>query len=116
LSGAPKFVSTPNNSIAVMDQPAKFECLVDSAPKAKVSWFLNGRELTAKDNVKFEIDAKTSANCLTIAKVSAMHIGSYSIKASNSVGEVEHTFGLDMIGKVKTKQNSPILLSVDSLW
>ena len=110
MPGAPKFVSTPNNSIAIMDQPTKFECLVDSAPKAKVSWFLNGRELAAKDNVKFETDAKTSANCLTIAKVSAIHIGSYCIKASNSVGEVEHTFGLDMIGKNKTTQSSSRLL------
>ena len=84
-----------------MDQPTKFECIVDSLPKAKISWFLNGKELNVKDNVKFETDVKSSANYLTIPKVSLVHLGTYSIKASNLVGENEHTFNLDIIGKIK---------------
>jgi len=74
--------------------------LVDAFPKAKLSWFLNGKELTTKDNVKFETDAKTSSSFLTIPKVAAAHIGTYTIKATNSVGEVEHSFTLDGLGTV----------------
>ena len=68
-------------------------------PKAKVTWFLNEKELTAKDNVKIETDAKTSANCLVIPKVSSVHLGKLTVKASNSVGEVEHSFSLNVLGK-----------------
>ncbi len=99
VNRAPNFVSKPENTVAVQDQPARFECLIDALPKAKVSWFLNGKELTNKDNVKFETDAKTSANVLVIPKVLASHMGSFTIKASNSVGEIEHVFSLDTLGK-----------------
>lgn len=68
-------------------------------PKAKISWLLNGKELTLKDNVKFETDPKTSSNNLIIPKINqAVHLGKYTIKASNSVGEVEHIFDLDVLG------------------
>ena len=103
LKGAPKFISKPENAIAIQDQSAKFECLIDALPKAKLTWILNGKELTNKDNVKFEVDAKTSANFLVIPKISSFHLGTYIIKASNSVGEVEHTFSLDVLGNWKPK-------------
>ena len=93
----------PENTVAIQDQTAKFECLVDSNPKAKLTWFLNGKELTNKDNIKFETDAKTSAVFLVIPKVMASHIGTYTIKASNNVGEVEHTFAMDAFGKALIK-------------
>jgi hypothetical protein len=82
-----------------MNQSAKFECLIDSLPKAKISWFLNDKELTIKDNVKFENDPKTLSNFLTIPKILPTHLGKYTIKASNNVGEVEHNFELNILGK-----------------
>lgn len=91
-------MNKPENTVAIQDQPAKFECLVDSMPKAKLTWILNGKELTPKDNIKFETDAKTSATFLVIPKVAASHVGTYTIKASNNVGEVEHTFTFDAFG------------------
>lgn len=96
--GAPKFVTKPEDTVAIQDQAAKFECLVDAMPKAKLTWLLNGKELTNKDNIKFETDAKTSAVFLVIPKVMASHIGTFTIKASNNVGEVEHSFKLDAFG------------------
>jgi len=98
IQGAPKFIAKPEDTVAILDQAAKFECQVDAAPKAKLTWLLNGKELTTKDNVKFETDAKTSAAFLIVPKVMAAHIGAYTIKASNSVGEVEHNFKLDAFG------------------
>ncbi len=67
-------------------------------PKAKLTWLLNGKELTNKDNIKFETDAKTSVTFLIIPKVMSSHIGTYTIKASNNVGEVEHSFTFDALG------------------
>lgn len=72
--------------------------MIDALPKPKVTWSLNGKELTNKDNVKFEVDQKTSANCLIIPKVLASHLGTITIRASNNVGETEHTFNLDVLG------------------
>lgn len=69
-------------------------------PKAKLTWLLNGKELTAKDNIKFETDAKTSATFMIIPKVMVSHIGTYTIKASNNVGEIEHSFTFDAFGKI----------------
>lgn len=67
-------------------------------PKAKLTWLLNGKELTNKDNIKFETDAKTSVTFLIIPKVMPSHIGTYTIKASNNVGEIEHSFTFDALG------------------
>ncbi len=101
FKGAPKFLTKPDNTIAVQDQSTKFEVLVDSLPKAKIVWLLNGKELTAKDNIKFENDAKTSATNLIIPKILASHLGKYTIRASNSVGEIEHSFDLNIIEQPK---------------
>ncbi len=101
FKGAPKFVSAPKDTVAIQDQAARFECLIDALPKPKLVWILNDKELTNKDNVKFETDAKTFTNSLVIPKISASHLGKYVIKASNNVGEVEHTFNLDVLGKAK---------------
>ena len=115
LTGAPKFVTQPKDTIAIQDQPAKFECLVDALPKPKLTWLLNGKELTNKE-VKFETDAKTSANFMVIPKVTSTNFGTYTIKASNSVGEIECNFNLDVLGKQKLKiANDSILQSQASL-
>lgn len=98
LLGSPKFLTLPQNAIAIQEQASKFECVVDALPKAKLTWYLNGKELTTKDNVKFETDAKTSANYLVIPKVNSTHLGTYKVKASNNVGEIEHEFNLDVLG------------------
>lgn len=101
INRSPRFINVPKNTVVVQDQSVKFECLVDALPKAKVSWFLNGKELTLKDNIKFEVDQKTSSNNLIIAKVSqSIHLGKYTIKASNNVGESEHSFDVDVLGNL----------------
>jgi hypothetical protein len=61
-------------------------------PKPKVQWYLNNKELTAKEGYKFE------GSNLVIPKVLATHLGIFKIVASNSVGSVEHIFELNVIG------------------
>ncbi len=101
LIGAPKFVSQPQDTVVVQDTSVRFECTIDAVPKPKVSWLLNGKELTAKDNVKFESNAQTQTNALVIPKVSAAHLGTITIKASNQVGEVEFSFKMDVLGMLQ---------------
>lgn len=67
-------------------------------PKAKISWYFNDKEITAKDGFKFESNAQTFVNSLIIPKVNAAHLGKYSIKASNTVGEIECSFNVDVLG------------------
>ena len=61
--------------------------------------FLNDKEVKTKESAKIDIDAKTGINYFVISKVSADHAGSYTIKASNNIGEVEHSFELIILGK-----------------
>ncbi|RNA37098.1 muscle M-line assembly unc-89-like, partial [Brachionus plicatilis] len=64
--------------------------------KMVLKWYLNDKELTIKDNVKFEVDQKSSTYSLVIPKVQPFHSGTVTIKASNNVGEVEHSFDIDV--------------------
>jgi len=105
VNRAPKFISKPENTVAVQDQAARFECLIDALPKPKLTWLLNGKELTNKDNVKFETNSANGANVLVIPKILASHMGTFTIKASNSVGEAEHSFDLNTLGNTKYKNN-----------
>ncbi len=89
----------PSDTVAKQDTLVRFECLVDAFPKAKLTWQINGRDLTNKDNVKYENDQKTGSSALVIPKVLSSHGGAFTIKASNSVGEIEHSFKLNVLGK-----------------
>lgn len=91
-------MSQPQDSVVVQDTSIRFECTIDAVPKPKVSWILNGKELTSKDNVKFETNAQSQVYALVIAKVSVSHLGSFTIKASNQVGDIESSFNLDVLG------------------
>ncbi len=99
ILGAPTFLSKPEDSVVNQDSLVKFECNIDALPKPKVTWVLNGKELTNKD-AKFEADAKTSLYRLTFAKVLPSNSGTFIVKASNTLGESECTFSLVVNGKL----------------
>lgn len=91
----------PEDSVAIQGKSIKFDSVIEAQPKAKITWFLNEKELTLKDGVKFENNPKTSACNLIIPRIVGTHLGKYSIKATNIVGEIEHVFELDILGKEK---------------
>ena len=62
---------------------------------------MNGKELSTKDNVKFEVDQKNFTYSLVIPKVQPSHSGNLIIRAENSVGHVEHSINIDVLGKFK---------------
>lgn len=102
VNRAPKFIEFPKNTAAILDQAARVECVVDSFPKAKLQYFLNGKqELTVKDHgIKLESDSKTGRNVFIIPKVDATYLGKYLVKATNCVDSVECSFELDVLGKL----------------
>ena len=80
-----------------LDGSARFECIIDALPKAKLSWFTNDKELTTKDNVKFETDLKSSTYSLVVPKVLNSHVGTYVVKALNTIGEKAESFNLELL-------------------
>ena len=90
----------PKSAVAVQDQQVKIECIVDSFPRAKLNYSLNGKELTNKDSsFKFESESKTGKNTFLIPKVVlASHLGVYTVKAANCAGMAECTFELNVLG------------------
>lgn len=99
ITRAPRFINQPKSTVVLQEQSVRFECLVDALPKAKIQWYLNGRELSMKDNIKIEIDPKTSVNYLIIPRVLQAHLGKYAIRAFNAIGESQHFFDLNVLGK-----------------
>ncbi len=63
---------------------------------------LNGKELTVKDGVKFEKDVSSNTHVLIIPKLNpAVHAGKISIKATNSVGTIQHDLDVNVYGRKK---------------
>ena len=93
-------MNKPIDTVAIHGKSIKFETMIEAIPKAKVSWYLNDKEISLKDGVKFENNPKTSACNLVIPKILVSHLGKYTIKASNIVGEAEHTFELNVLGNI----------------
>ena len=50
--------------------------------------------------MKIETDVKSNACNLVIPKVSSTHLGKFKIVATNSVGSIEHSFDLNVLGKL----------------
>ena len=63
---------------------------------------INGKELTAKDGVQIEKDVNNNKYVLTIPKANpAVHAGVVTIKASNSIGTVQHELSLNILDAPK---------------
>ena len=121
FKGAPVFTKLPEPLGQVKkDETVKLECLVEGLPKPNVSWYvlhmhslfldyffiefsfrlLNGKELSVKDGVQIEKDVNAGRYTLTIPKVNpSIHSGTIIIKATNTIGSVEHEILLNVFGK-----------------
>ena len=99
--GAPVFIKLPDAVEPVCkDGKVKFECMVDGMPKPSVTWSINGKELSNKDGVQIEKDVSNNRFSLNIPKVNAaVHAGLVTVKASNTLGSVQHEILLSVYGK-----------------
>ena len=96
---APRFTQIPNNLESILNQTAKLICSIDSLPKSKIFWYHKDIEIGSKDGFKIENDPKSQTSSIIISKVTTLHQGNYTIKATNPVGECEHNFKIEVLGK-----------------
>lgn len=101
VNSGPYFVSEPQDQKVLKDKEAKFECIIKSNPKPNIAWFLNDKELTTKDGARIEKDASKDKYTLVIPKVSPIHIGKITVKATNEYGTIEKTCELDSMDTPK---------------
>lgn len=101
VNSGPYFVSEPQDQKVLKEKEAKFECVVKSNPKPNVIWLLNGKELTAKDGVRIEKDAAKDKYTLVIPKITAAHVGTITVKATNEFGTIEKNVELDALDTPK---------------
>ena len=105
ISCGPAFILAPSDQNVLKEKEAKFECIVKSNPKPNVIWILNEKEMSAKDGVRIEKDLNKDKYSLTIPKVLANHIGTYTVKAINEFGtnEKQCILNVSELPKILTK-------------
>ncbi|XP_071942196.1 twitchin-like isoform X2 [Antedon mediterranea] len=64
----------------------KLSCIVEAIPEAKITWFVNDKEVT-KNSSEYSIGYSSGLCTLDISKVKESHAAKYSCKAVNSLGE-----------------------------
>jgi hypothetical protein len=62
---------------------------------------LNGKELSTKDGVRIEKDAAKDRYTLIFPKITAAHVGTVTVKATNEHGTIEKSVELDALDTPK---------------
>ncbi|CAF3665749.1 unnamed protein product, partial [Didymodactylos carnosus] len=103
VTKTPEFKTKPSGVEVKQGETAQFSTTVDGFPVPKVTWLLNAKPLTAKDNVQIEYDQKTGEAKLTIPNVDIeRHSGQVTCRLESPLGTQEETVPLDVL-------SSPIL-------
>lgn len=99
VNKAPVFVKVPDEVPPTnKEESIRLECTVEAFPKPNVNWFINGKELTAKDGVQIEKDVNNNKYALTIPKANpTAHSGLVTIKATNAIGSAQHELTLSIL-------------------
>jgi hemicentin len=84
---------TPERVIAEVDDPVRFVCVAEGAPKPDIVWLFKGRTITENDRV-----IVTKTGDLLIAFVKAWDEGYYSCLARNRIGQSEDRGLLEVVG------------------
>ena len=82
-------------------------CIVHSSPKATVTWFKDGEELTQESH-DFLINTHGNRHTLTIPGVDSTKFGKYACRAENGLGEDQKTT------EVSGKKHAYLLIQLDS--
>ena len=79
-------------------------CFAKGVPKPTVTWWLNGQQVESSKRVrqksmatlKLLLQIKVKDSMLTIKSSAAEDNGKWECRASNYLGEIEHTFDVEV--------------------
>jgi len=95
-SKPPKFTKRLEPVIAEDGKPTKFVCEVEGVPFPELTWYRNGVELVANEEVFTTVVESTVT--LEFAKATPQYVGNYSCRASNPAGVATSTANLVVLG------------------
>ncbi|XP_050395678.1 fibroblast growth factor receptor-like 1 [Patella vulgata] len=101
----PVFTELPKKDHIVrpVGSSVRLKCRATGNPRPHVTWFFN--------NQLIQIDEDPSKHpqwILKLQNVNELETGEYTCKVSNRLGQINHTYTLEVIEKIKTK---PVLIS-----
>ena len=97
-----------DNQTVTSPAPVSFNCTVDSYPSSNITWLHNGAEVQAAPPrvtiSTVQVDNRTQESTLTLLNTTAEDIGMYTCSAENSVGSVNMTTELQVLGELALLQ------------
>lgn len=88
LEMPPKFERLLSDILTDEGEVIEFECSVIGDPRPTIKWYLNNKEISADNRIKFVQNNDGTAK-LIIANVTNADKGVYTVKASNSCGDAK---------------------------
>lgn len=97
VAGAPEITSKPENAVISIGKTIKFECTVSGYPIPEVTWYKGDELLSDNDRYKMETKQKNTF-LFSLRSAIKEDAGEYKVKVSNSSGQAEEKFMLNVQG------------------
>ncbi|KAI8485784.1 hypothetical protein Bbelb_364940 [Branchiostoma belcheri] len=112
VEGSPEFIKELESLHAVQGSAVIFECEVTGSPTPAVTWYKDGQPLVEDgDHIHYE-SRDDGTFLLTIIDVQNQDVGTYTCRASNSVGDVVTHADLLVSGENCTPVHTPVYTPV----
>ncbi|CAF4979058.1 unnamed protein product, partial [Rotaria sp. Silwood1] len=109
VSKSPMFIIKPTTQKVKQGETAVFMTTIDGYPTPTITWLLNGKLLTLKEDVEVQFDAATGQSKLSIQNVNLeQHTGSITCRVESEYGEQEETVRLDILVAPTIIEDLPI--------
>ncbi|CAF1276351.1 unnamed protein product [Rotaria sp. Silwood1] len=109
VSKSPMFIVKPTTQKVKQGETAVFMTTIDGYPTPTITWLLNGKLLTLKEDVEVQFDAATGQSKLSIQNVNLeQHTGSITCRVESEYGEQEETVRLDILVAPTIIEDLPI--------
>ena len=100
----PIVIAISDKQVVTSPAPVSFNCTVDSYPSSTITWLHNGAEVQAAPPrvtiSTVQVDNRTQESALTLLNTTSEDTGTYTCSAVNSVGSVNMTTELQVLGKL----------------
>ncbi|XP_043238275.1 titin homolog isoform X6 [Amphibalanus amphitrite] len=87
IKGPPKFRKKIQDMAIMIDETVRIEVDIDGTPKPEVKWYKDGQKLTETDRLRL-VEESDTKYVLLIDRMELTDAGSYSIVASNTMGQM----------------------------